>query len=69
MRADLDVRRAFVRDFHMLTPPGTALRRPGIVLRILRYWLRGRRRNAALYPPAAGPSRSEMRRLLGLSLP
>jgi 2-polyprenyl-6-methoxyphenol hydroxylase-like FAD-dependent oxidoreductase len=69
MRGDLTVRRAFLRDFHMLDLPGTALWRPSIVLRIVRFWLRGPRRNANLYPPPAGPERSEMRRLLGLATP
>jgi hypothetical protein len=69
MRGDLEVRRAFVRDFHMLEPPGVALRRPSIALRILRFWLRGTKRNASLYAPPAGPRREDMRRLLGLSPP
>jgi 2-polyprenyl-6-methoxyphenol hydroxylase-like FAD-dependent oxidoreductase len=69
MRGDLAVRRAFLRDFHMLEPPGKALRRPGIWLRILRFWLRGEKRNASLYPPRSGPERAEMRRLLGLAIP
>ena len=66
MRGDLHVRRAFLRDFHMLAPPNVAIRRPGVIWRILRFWLRGKRRNAHLYTPSAGPSREEMRRLLGL---
>lgn len=66
MRGDLDVRRAFLRDFHMLERPNVAMRRPRILLRILRFWLRGKRRNAPLYTPSAGPSRTDMRRLLGL---
>jgi hypothetical protein len=69
MRGDLAVRRAFLRDFHMLEPPGRALRRPGIWLRILRFWLRGEKRNASLYPPRSGPERAEMRQLLGLAIP
>lgn len=67
IRGDLEVRRAFVRDFHMLEPPGVALRRLNIALRILRFWLRGAKRNAPLYAPPPGPSREAMRRLLGLS--
>jgi hypothetical protein len=51
----------------MLEPPNVAIRRPGILLRILRFWLRGKRRNAHLYTPSAGPNREEMRRLLGLA--
>lgn len=67
MRGDLNVRRAFLRDFHMLEMPNVAIRRPSVVLRILRFWLRGKRRNAHLYTPSAGPSRGEMRRVLGLA--
>jgi 2-polyprenyl-6-methoxyphenol hydroxylase-like FAD-dependent oxidoreductase len=66
MRGDLEVRRAFLRDFHMLEPPNVAIRQPRIILRILWYWLRGKRRNAHLYTPSAGPSRGDMRRRLGL---
>ncbi len=67
MRGDLDVRRAFLRDFHMLEKPNVAIRQPRIILRILRFWLRGKRRNAHLYTPSAGPSRGDMRRVLGLA--
>jgi 2-polyprenyl-6-methoxyphenol hydroxylase-like FAD-dependent oxidoreductase len=67
MRGDLHVRRAFLRDFHMLDLPNVAIRRPSVILRILRFWLRGKRCNAHLYTPSAGPSREEMRRLLGLA--
>lgn len=67
IRGDLQVRRAFVRDFHMLEAPGAAFRRLSIRLRILRFWLRGTKRNAPLYAPPAGPGRADMRRLLGLS--
>ncbi|ETX04802.1 FAD-dependent oxidoreductase [Candidatus Entotheonella palauensis] len=67
MRGDLNVRRAFLRDFHMLDLPNVAIRRPSVILGILRFWLRGKRRNAHLYTPSAGPSRGEMRRVLGLA--
>ncbi len=66
MRGDLNVRRAFLRDFNMLEPPNIAIRQPDIILRILRFWLRGKHRNAHLYTPSAGPSRSDMRQILGL---
>lgn len=66
-RGDLEVRRAVLRDFHMLEPPGQALRRLRIVLRLLRFWLRGPRRNAALSPPPAGPGRTVMLQQLGLA--
>ncbi len=68
MRGDFAVRRAFVRDFHMLEPPGVAIRRPGILLRIARFWLRGEKRNGHLVAPRSGPSRAEMRQRLGLTI-
>ena len=36
-------------------------------LKILGYWVRGKKRNKAAYPPKAGPGREEMLRALGLS--
>ncbi|ETX03036.1 MAG: hypothetical protein ETSY1_01450 [Candidatus Entotheonella factor] len=67
MRGDLHVRRAFLRDFHMLELPNVAIRRLSVILRMVRFWLRGKRRNAHLYSPSAGPSRGEMRQALGLA--
>lgn len=67
MRGDLNVRRAFLRDFNMLEPPNVAIRRPDVILRALCFWLRGKRRNAHLYTPSAGPSRGDMRQMLGLA--
>lgn len=66
MRGDFAVRRAALREFHMLTPPGKAFRQPAVMLRILRFWLRGRRKNALLTPPRSGPDRLALRQLLGL---
>ena len=66
LRSDLTIRRAFMRDFHMLDLPGVALRRPSVVLRILRVLLQSKRRKAALYPPPSGPDRAAMRHQLGL---
>lgn len=67
IRGHLGVRRAFVRDFNMLSPPGAALRRLSVILPILRFWLRGKKRNAHLYAPPAGPPRDEMRQQLNLN--
>ena len=66
MRGHLDVRRAFVRDFNMLDRPGAAIQRPAILFHILRFWIRGKKRNAHLYAPSPGPNRSDMRLRLGL---
>jgi 2-polyprenyl-6-methoxyphenol hydroxylase-like FAD-dependent oxidoreductase len=66
MRSDIDLLRAALRDFHMIDPPGAWMRRPANAAKIMRWWTRGRRRNADLYPPPLGPSRDEMMRLLGL---
>ncbi len=67
MRGNLNVRRAFLRDFNMLEPPNVAIRRPAVLLRVLRFWLRGKRLNAHLNTPSPGPSRSDMRQMLGLA--
>lgn len=68
LRGDLVVLRAFLPGFHMLARPDDWLRF-GIWLRLLRVWLRGKRRNEALglRLPRLGPSRAEMFRELGLS--
>jgi 2-polyprenyl-6-methoxyphenol hydroxylase-like FAD-dependent oxidoreductase len=68
-RGDLEVRRAVLRDFHMLEPPGQALRRLHILLRLCRFWLQGQRRKAAFSPPPAGPERMAMRQQLGFAEP
>lgn len=68
MRSDIDLLRAALRDFHMIDPPGAWMRRPANAAKIMRWWARGRRRNADLYPPPLGPSRGEMLRLLGLPI-
>ncbi len=66
IRGHLGIRRAFVRDFNMLAPPGVTLRRVSVVLPILRFWLQGKKRNAHLYAPPSGPARDEMRQRLNL---
>jgi flavin-dependent dehydrogenase len=66
LRSDLTIRRAFMRDFHMLDLPGVALRRPRVILRLVRVFLQTKRRKAGLYPPPPGPDRTAMRHLLGL---
>ena len=67
VRLDTDLLRETMRGFHMLEHPDAWIRRPRNFLRILRYWARGKTRNAAAYPPKAGPEREVMMRALGLS--
>jgi 2-polyprenyl-6-methoxyphenol hydroxylase-like FAD-dependent oxidoreductase len=66
IRSEIDLLRAGLRDFHMLEPPGQWLRKPRNAAMILKWWSRGKRRNADLYPPPAGPSRAELMGRLGL---
>jgi 2-polyprenyl-6-methoxyphenol hydroxylase-like FAD-dependent oxidoreductase len=67
IREDVDLLRAFLRGFHMLEHPQAWLRRPRNLLKVLRVWARGRKRNAALRPPKLGPERAELMTILGLS--
>ena len=66
VRADIGLLRAAMRDFHMLDRPRQWMRRPANVAKMLGAWARGKERNAALYPPSLGPSRTEMMAVLGL---
>jgi 2-polyprenyl-6-methoxyphenol hydroxylase-like FAD-dependent oxidoreductase len=63
-REDLDVLRGIMRTFHLLETPGAFLSEGAIRRKVLRYMLRGRRRNGAsrIVP---GPDRREMHALLG----
>ncbi len=67
-RGDIKVMRALMRGFHMLENPAIALRDPDILLRISRYLLRGRSRNAALIGPPLGPERNAMLEKLSLNM-
>lgn len=66
LRADPALLRAAMRAFHMLDPPDAWLKRPAVMAKILGYWARGRRANAALYPPSAGPEREALFTAAGL---
>mgnify|MGYP001025329051 CR=1 FL=1 len=66
MRYDVDLLRQAMRGFHMLEHPQLWLKKPRNLVRVLRYWARGKRRNAQAYPPKAGPERIEMMQALGL---
>ena len=66
MRSEIDLLRAALRDFHMLEPPGRWLRKPSNAAKVIKWWARGKRRNADLYPPPVGPQRSELMAKIGL---
>jgi 2-polyprenyl-6-methoxyphenol hydroxylase-like FAD-dependent oxidoreductase len=66
VRYDLDLLRQAMRGFHMLEHPEAWLKKPGNLARVLKYWARGKARNAAAYPPKPGPERDEMMQALGL---
>jgi len=66
MRSEIDLLRAGLRDFHMLEPPGKWLRKPSNAAKVIKWWSRGKKRNADLYPPPAGPDRSALMAALGL---
>jgi flavin-dependent dehydrogenase len=65
-RSDIGLLRESMRGFHMLEHPNKWLGRPGNFIRILHYWSRGKRRNAAAYPPKPGPKREAMLRALSI---
>ncbi|MGH6970071.1 MAG: hypothetical protein ACREEQ_00540, partial [Caulobacteraceae bacterium] len=67
IRLDVDLLRESMRGFHMLEHPNAWFRRPRNFIKILRYWARGKKRNAAAYQAKAGPRREAMMRALGLS--
>lgn len=60
VRSDVKLLRAAMRGFHMLEHPDKWLGKPGNLAKVLYYWARGKRLNAAAYPPVAGPERHEM---------
>jgi len=66
IRSDPDLLRAFLRGFHMLEHPQAWLKRPANLAKVLGYWARGRKANAAAYRPKGGPGRTEMLAMLGL---
>lgn len=66
VRSDPDLLRAAMRGFHMLEPPADWLKRPLNLAKVLLHWLAPRFTKAAVYPPKAGPDRSELMRAVGL---
>jgi 2-polyprenyl-6-methoxyphenol hydroxylase-like FAD-dependent oxidoreductase len=68
-RADIEVSRALSRVFHMLDEPTAFLKRPAIVARIMAVWATSKadKQRRGLYPPKAGPERTEMFKLLKIA--
>ena len=66
LRSDVDLLRQAMRGFHMLEHPNKWLGKPANLSRVLWYWSRGKKRNAAAYPPEAGPERQQMMVALNL---
>lgn len=66
VRSDVRLLRAALRGFHMLEHPEAWLARPRNLASVLYYWVRGKRLNAAAYPPQPGPPREVMMSTLAL---
>ncbi|WP_408587586.1 FAD-dependent oxidoreductase [Novosphingobium sp.] len=66
LRSDVRLMREAMRGFHMLEHPDQWLRKPRNLAGVLYYWARGKRLNAAAYPPEPGPGREAMMHALGL---
>ena len=66
VRSDVRLLREAMRGFHMLEHPDKWLGKPNNLATVLYYWARGRKLNAAAYPPSAGPERQEMMQALNL---
>ncbi|MBK8199325.1 MAG: FAD-dependent oxidoreductase [Acidobacteria bacterium] len=66
VRSDTRLLREAMRGFHMLEHPDAWLAKPRNLATVLYYWARGKRLNAAAYPPSPGPERTEMMRALNL---
>ena len=66
LRADVVLLRQAMRGFHMLEHPDKWLGKPKNLVKVLGFWVRGRARNRALYPPKLGPGRTDMMQALAL---
>jgi 2-polyprenyl-6-methoxyphenol hydroxylase-like FAD-dependent oxidoreductase len=66
VRSDTQLLREAMRGFHMLEHPDKWLGKPKNLATVLYYWARGKKLNAAAYPPSAGPERQEMMQALNL---
>jgi len=60
LRSDTRLLREAMRGFHMLEHPDKWLGKPRNLAKVLYYWGRGKKANAAAYPPIPGPDRHEM---------
>lgn len=67
IRTRADILRMAMKSFHMVEKPNLWMRKPSVIFTIARVWARGKKRNAAYYPPKLGPDRREMFESLGLS--
>ena len=67
LRSDTALLRQAMRGFHMLEHPNKWLGKPGNLGKVLWYWARGKKANAAAYPPSPGPERTEMMQLLAIN--
>ncbi|MDB5429932.1 MAG: FAD-dependent oxidoreductase [Caulobacter sp.] len=67
LRTDIATLRAALRGFHMLDAPTDWLKKPRHMGPVLASWAKGKRRNAAHYPPNLGPGRAEMFSEIGLA--
>jgi hypothetical protein len=67
VRSDVALMRQAMRGFHMLEHPSAWLKKPANLIRVLGYWARGKKANAAAYAPKPGPGREDLMRGLGLS--
>lgn len=67
LRSDTRLLREAMRGFHMLEHPEKWLGKPKNLAGVLYYWARGKRLNAAAYPPKPGPERIEMMKALKLN--
>lgn len=67
IRSDVNLMRQAMRGFHMLEHPSAWLKKPANMLRVLGYWARGKKANAAAYAPKPGPGRTDLMRGVGLS--
>ena len=66
LRRDVRLLRQALRGFHMLEHPDKWLFQPQNLIPVLAVWMRGKKRNAAAYPPKLGPNRLEMLQALSI---
>lgn len=66
LRRDTGLLRQAMRGFHMLEHPNKWLGKPANLIKVLACWARGKKRNAAAYPPPLGPDRTDMLGALGV---